>query len=160
MAASANLTALVSNLGNYYQEHRDEIFSDVLLGLEPAFQAQGIAIEDGIADEVPLLNLSMGNILQPGDYSATNFTNDVLNLSNRKLKVQPVKADLKFFPQDFERKWITHNRTKRATMKEWEDIPFYAVLHAEDSGENERGAVLCHMDSTHGKRHNHLYTPS
>ena len=128
MAASANLTALVSNLGNYYQEHRDEIFSDVLLGLEPAFQAQGIAIEDGVADEVPLLNLSMGNILQPGDFSSTNFTNDVLTLSNRKLKVQPVKADLKFFPQDFERKWITHNRTKRATMKDWEDIPFYAYF--------------------------------
>jgi hypothetical protein len=125
MASSANLSAIATNLGSYFQEHRDEIFTDALLGLEPTFASQGIVMEDGVADEVPLLNLSMGNILQPGDYENTNFTNDILNVDNRKLKVKPVKADLKFYPQDFERKWITYNRTKKATMKEWQDIPFH-----------------------------------
>lgn len=125
MASAMNLTAITTNLGNYYQEHRDEIFSDALLGLEPVLSRQGLSLEDGVADEVPLLNLSMGNILQPGVYTATNFTDNVLTMDNRILKVKPVKADMKFFPQDFERKWITYNRTKKATMKDWVDIPFY-----------------------------------
>jgi hypothetical protein len=128
MASSANLSAIVTNLGAYYQEHRDEIFSDALLGLEPVFNSQGVELMDGVADEVPLLNLTMGNILQPGDYESTNFTNDVMNFDNRKLKVKPVKSDLKIFPQDFERKWITYNRTKKATMKDWQDIPFHQFL--------------------------------
>jgi len=126
MASSMNLSALVTNLGNYYQEHRDQIFTDALLGLEPSFAQQGIAMEDGVADEVPLLNLTMSNILAPGGTPATtSFKDDALVLDNRTLKVKPVKADLRFYPQDFERKWITHNRTKKATMKDWVDVPFY-----------------------------------
>ena len=125
MASAISLTALVANLGNYYQEHRDQIFTDALLGLEDTFSQNGISIEDGVADEVPLLGLSLGNILQPGAYTSTNFTNNVINLNNRKLKVKPVKADLLFYPQDFERKWITYNRTKKMTMKEFQDIPFW-----------------------------------
>ena len=125
MSNSVKLTALVANLGNYYQEHRDQIFTDALLGLEDTFSGNGITVEDGVADEVPLLGLTMGNVLQPGAYTTTNFTNDALTIGSRTLKVKPVKADLLFYPQDFERKWLTYNRTKKMTMKEFTDIPFH-----------------------------------
>lgn len=126
MASAIKTSALVANLGAYYQEHRDQINGDILLGLDQLFDNMGVSLEDGVADEVPLLNVTMGNILQPGGSpETTSFTDDVLTMDNRILKVRPVKADLKFVPQNFERQWITYNRRRKATMKEVEDIPFY-----------------------------------
>ena len=132
MASAIKTTALITNLGAYYQEHRDEIMGDILLGLQPLFDSMGVVLWDGVADEIPLLNNVMGNVLQPGGApETTNFTNDILTMDNRVLKVRPVKFDLKFVPQDFERQWITYNRTKKATMKEWVDIPFHAYFIQE-----------------------------
>lgn len=126
MAGAIKTTALIANLGAYYQEHRDKINGDILLGLDPLFDNMGVSLEDGVADEVPLLTDTMGNILQPGGSPlSTNFTDDVITLDNRVLKVRPVKADIKFVPQEYERQWLTFNRRRKATMKEVEDIPFY-----------------------------------
>lgn len=127
MAGSINLTALTTNLGTYCRENKDEIFSDMLLGMEDMLSRQGIELYDDVKDEYPLPNLMVGDLLQPSDYVNFAPKNNALNFDSRTLKVRPFKADLLIFPQEFEKTWLAHARRGKGTFTK-ENMPFYQFL--------------------------------
>lgn len=135
--SSVNLDALQSNLGNFYRENRDILFTQMLLDLDGSLANAGISVMDDVVDEVPLPNLSVENFLRPGDGTANDNkatfspTADAIKFSSRTLKAYPVIGDLLIQPWKFERSWISHNRRGRASFKEWQDIPFYEWIMQE-----------------------------
>lgn len=135
--SSLNLDALKANLGNYYQENRNVLFTDMLLDLDGGLENNGITVMDDVVDEIPLPNLRVGDFLKPGDGTTNqnkeNFTPTAgaIVYDSRKLKAYPVMGDLLIEPWKLERSWLSHNRRGKATYKDWTDIPFYEYLMAE-----------------------------
>lgn len=128
MAQSLNLDALANNLGGYCRENSGELFADMLLDVDQSLANAGITVLDDIKDEYPLPNLMVGNLLRPGNFENFQPTQNALAFSSRTLKVEPVKADLMIYPQQFEKSWLALSRKKKGTMKEAEDIPFYQFI--------------------------------
>lgn len=129
MADAINLTALNTNLGAYCRENNTQLFQDALLGMGDLLNNKGISLLDGIKDKYPLTNLEVGSILQPGsDFETFAPTNNVVEFDNRELRIEPVKADLRIFPQNFEKTWLQHNANGRRTIKEWTDVPFHEFI--------------------------------
>lgn len=132
--SSVNLDALNANLGGYYREHRDILFTEMLLDLDSSLANNGIVVMDDVVDEVPLPNMMVGNFLAPGDGVANDRkesftpTPDAIVFDSRTLKAYPVVGDLLIQPWKYERSWIAHNRKGRASFKDWTDIPFYEFL--------------------------------
>ncbi len=127
MAGSVNLTALTTNLGAYCRENNNELFADMLLGLEPMLQRAGITVYDDVKDEYPLPNLMVGSIVKPGDYTQFQPTTGALSFGSRTLKVRPFKVDLQIFPQEFEKTWLAHARANKGTLN-GENMPFYEYI--------------------------------
>lgn len=127
MAGSIDLTALNSNLGAYCRENKDQIFADMLLGLEDALSKTGITVLDNIKDELVLPNVMVGDLVRPGDYENFNAGSNKIKFNNRKLKVRPFKADLLIYPQQFEASWLTHIRKSKGTYTA-DNFPFYEFL--------------------------------
>lgn len=129
MADSVNLTALTTNLGAYCQENNDLLFQDALLGMGDLLNGQGITLMDGVKDEEPLVNLEVGSVIKPGgDFETFAPTNNVVEFDNRKLKIYPVKADLRIHPQKFEKTYLQHVANGRRTIKDWTDVPFHEYI--------------------------------
>lgn len=134
---SVNLTALTTNLGGYYRENRDVMFTQMLLDLDGALADCGISVMDDVVDEVPLPNLSVNNFLRPGDgTSNTNKatfspTSNAIVFDSRTLKAYPVMGDLLIEPWKFERTWLSHNRRGKASYKDWVDVPYHEWIAME-----------------------------
>lgn len=124
MALSVSLSALNTNLGNYTRENLGVLFSYALLGLDSLFSDNGITLLDGLQDEAPMPNFTVGDLVRPGKYTTFDPTSNAIAFDSRTMKVRPFKVDLQIYPQDFEKTWLAHNRRGRATMKNWEDVPF------------------------------------
>lgn len=121
-------TKLSANLGAYYREHRDTIHTDIVFGLQEQLIEQGIELMDGVADEVPLVNMDVEDVMQNGgDSRDWNPTEDAVKLDNRMMKVRPAKVDLEIDPARFERMWLTYLRTSKGklTMK---NFPLYEFI--------------------------------
>jgi hypothetical protein len=135
--SSVNLAALTTNLGAYYRENRDVMFTQMLLDLDGSLADCGINVMDDVVDEVPLPNLSIENFLRPGDGASNNNkqtfspTADAIVFDSRMLKAYPVMGDLKIEPWKFERTWLSHNRRGKASYKDWQDVPFYEWIARE-----------------------------
>lgn len=128
MAESVNLTALTTNLGAYCRENKNELFRDMLLDLDGSLKRAGITVLDDIKDEYPLPNLTVGDVVRPGNYTTFTAKQDALVFDSRTLKVRSAKADLMIYPQEFEKNWLAHNRAGKGMMKDWEDVPFYQYI--------------------------------
>lgn len=135
--SSVNLQALTDNLGEYHQEVKDILFTDLLLDLDGSLNNTGIVVMDNVVDEVPLPNLRVGNFLKPGDGPTNNNkasfapTPNAIVFDNRMLKTYPVSGDLLIEPWKFERSWLSHNRRGRALYKDWTDIPYHEWIMRE-----------------------------
>lgn len=127
MAGSIDLSALNSNLGAYCRENKDQIFADMLLGLEEALSKSGITVLDNVKDEFILPNIMVGDIIKPGDYTTFSAGTDKIKFDNRKLKVRPFQGDLLIYPQQFEASWLTHIRKSKGTYTA-DNFPFYEFL--------------------------------
>lgn len=128
MAESLNLTALTNNLGAYCRENNNELFTDMLLDLDGGLSRAGITVIDDVKDEYVLPNLTVGDVIRPGDYENFSPRANALAFGSRTLKVRPAKADLMIYPQEFEKTWLAHNRVGRRTFKDWTDVPFYEFI--------------------------------
>jgi len=128
MPGSIDLSALAANLGNYYRESAQQIFSDMLLGFEDTLAKTGVTMLDGIKDEFALPNVMVDDILKPGG-DPTNFAPGAnkVKFSSRTLKVRPFKADLQIYPQVFEASWLTMIRKSKGTYTA-DNFPFYQFV--------------------------------
>lgn len=128
MAESLDLTALTGNLGGYCRENSGQLFGDMLLDLDGSLQRAGITVLDDIKDEYVLPNMLVGDLIRPGDYEAFTPRENAIAIGSRTLKVQPAKADLMIYPQQFEKSWLAYNRRGKGTMKDFEQVPFYQYI--------------------------------
>ena len=143
MSLSINNTALTTNLGAYTRENLGVLFGYALLGLEEMFSNQGVTLWDGLQDEAPMPNVDVADIVKPMKITTFDPTSNAIVFDSRNIKVRPFKVDLHIYPQEFERTWLAHNRKGRATMKNWEDVPFAEYIMQkimERVGENVRQA--------------------
>ena len=121
-------SALVANLGAYYREHRDQIHTDMVFGLADHLTEQGIALMDGVSDEVPLINLDTEDVMQNGgDSHDWNPTADAVVIKNRTMKVRPAKVDLEIDVEDFERQWLTAMKTSQGRLS-LANFPLYKFI--------------------------------
>jgi hypothetical protein len=117
LASSIDISALATALGAYHQEHRDELVSEVLL--DEDFTSDMETMDD-VTDELPLPNLSIEDLIQPGDPTAFTPTANALKFGARILKVRPVKVDLLLIPQVLEKTWLGKMKKASDPM----DLPF------------------------------------
>lgn len=121
-------SALVANLGAYYREHRDQIHTDMVFGLSDHLTEQGIALMDGVSDEVPLINMDTEDVMQNGGNSHDwNPTADAVVIKNRTMKVRPAKVDLEIDVEDFERQWLTAMKTSKGRLT-LTNFPLYKFI--------------------------------
>jgi hypothetical protein len=100
---SLDITALAASLGAYHREHRDELSAEVLL--DDDF-TEDMEVMDDVTDEVPLPDLSLTDIVQPGIDKTFNPTSDAIKFNARKLKVRDCKVDLLLEPWKLEKTWL------------------------------------------------------
>lgn len=121
LLTSIDLTELAANLGAYHREHRDELVSELLL--DDDFTSD-LNVMDDITDELPLPNLSLGDLTKPANPAAFAPTANALAFGARILKVRGVKVDLLLIPQVLEKSWL--GKMKKANDP-W-DMPFEAFI--------------------------------
>jgi hypothetical protein len=93
-AGSLDLSNLDSKLKDYALANTDQILTQTLVD-DTGFENYMFMIPD-VIDEIPLTQLVMGDILQPGGKDAFNPTNNALQFKDRLGKVRPCKVDLQF----------------------------------------------------------------
>jgi hypothetical protein len=114
---SIDITALATALGNYHREHRDELAAEVLLDED---FTEGMEVLDDVTDEIPLPNIGITDIVQPGADKDFNPTEDALKFGARILKVRDCKVDLLLEPWLLEKTWL--GKMKKASDPL--DMPF------------------------------------
>jgi hypothetical protein len=98
-----NIANLTAALGAYYQEHRNILISETLLGFDPS---DSFEVWDNVSDEEPMPNLSITDLIQPGNDATFNPTANALSFGARKLKVRNWKVDLLIQPRTLEKTWL------------------------------------------------------
>lgn len=83
-------------------------------------------------DEIPLTELVVGDILQPGGKDDFNPTNNALKFKARVGKVRPCKVDLTFKPTEILKFWKTYlGLIAKAKPESPYDLPFEAFIMQE-----------------------------
>jgi hypothetical protein len=118
---SLDITALATALGSYHREHRDELASEILL--DEDFTAD-MEVMDDVTDEVPLPDLSLTNIVQPGVDKTFNPTANAIKFAARILKVRDCKVDLLLEPWKLEKTWLGKMKKANDPL----DMPFEAFI--------------------------------
>jgi hypothetical protein len=93
-ASSLDISALPAKLEDYAMKDRDQILTKTLvdgMGFTEYFE-----LLTGVTDEVPLTELVVGNILQPGNKDTFDPQNNKVQFKARVGKVRPMKVDLQF----------------------------------------------------------------
>jgi hypothetical protein len=98
-----NIATLAANLGAYYREFRDILISETLLGFDPS---ESFEVWDDVSDEVPMPNLTITDLIQPGNDATFNPTANALSFGSRTLKVRNWKVDLLIQPRTLEKTWL------------------------------------------------------
>jgi hypothetical protein len=120
---SIDITALAAALGAYHREHRDDLASELLL--DENFTAD-MEVMDDVTDEVPLPELSLTDILQPGINPDFQPKSNAIKFGARILKVRDCKVDLLLEPKVLEKTWL--GKLKKASDPT--DLPFEKFLMA------------------------------
>lgn len=92
MADSVSLAGLSAKLKDYALEHSDTILTRIVNTNTPDI----FTPMANIKDEVPLVSLMVGDILQPGGKDTFTPTADAITFKDRTLKVRAAKVDLQF----------------------------------------------------------------
>jgi hypothetical protein len=103
MAQGLSITELAAKLGAYYRENRDILISETLLDFDAS---DSFEVWDDVSDEVPLPNLSITDLIKPGDDTTFTPNNNSLNFGARILKVRNWKVDLLIQPRLLEKTWL------------------------------------------------------
>lgn len=119
--SSIDITELATNLGAYHREHRDLIFSDLLLDED---FTQDLNVMDDVTDELPLPNLNLIDLTKPANPAVFSPTANAVVFGSRTLKVRGIKVDLLLIPQVLEKTWL--GKMKKASDP-W-DMPFEAYI--------------------------------
>lgn len=99
--SAIDLSWLNSALGAYCRENAAEILHSIYLNMDFAKRYKHIP---NVRDEVPLMRINTGSILQQRNSSAFTPTANAINLSARLLKVRGAKVDLEL---DVQPLWTT-----------------------------------------------------
>jgi hypothetical protein len=103
MATAISTTGIVAALGAFFRANKDIIISDLYIGMDIADR---FTIQEGVADELPLPKITMGNIVQPGNDSTFNPTANGINVGARILKTRNWKVDLTINPRALVKTWL------------------------------------------------------
>lgn len=105
-----DITEIAEALGDYYRENRDILVSEMLLdpNADEMFE-----VYDDVTDELPLPNLSIGNIIKPGLDPTFQATPDAIKFGSRILKVRDVKYDLLLTPKVLHKLYLSYKRKQR-----------------------------------------------
>lgn len=91
---SLDLSALPAKLKDYAVENKDVLLSKVMVDTMPEYMTP----LSGVRDEIPLSELVVESIIQPGGKDAFNPQANKVKFKARVGKVRPVKVDLQFTP--------------------------------------------------------------
>jgi hypothetical protein len=116
MADSLNTTALVTVLGDYCRENKEDLFLGIMNGDDILANRSLVPME--AKDEVPLPRVDVGKFLRPRTDENFSPVTDAMAVDARILKVQKVKGDLKFIPDEFRATWLQHLATNRIKPSE------------------------------------------
>lgn len=115
-AGALDLTELSSELTDHVLENKADIFSRIVNGSLPSWMTP---IAD-VTDKVPLVEMLVGDILQPGGKSTFNPTDGAVQFKNRFLQVRAGKADLQFTQdqlQQLRKSWLGFMAKEKASGK-------------------------------------------
>jgi|GEM_PF-2297403 len=113
-----SITELTTKLGDYFRSDKDTIFSKLLLGMNIDDRFD---VWDDCADEVPMPNLLMEDIVQPGLDPTFSPTADAIKFGARVLKVRDWKVDLQIIPKVLHKSWLAKYKKKGSDVF---DMPF------------------------------------
>jgi hypothetical protein len=101
-----NTELLVANLGAYFRDvtKTRELMRNALIGMTSMFSY--VELQDGIKDEVPLVNLTSTTLVQPGNSKTFNPKADAMSFVPRMLKVRGWKVDLQIDPSELWRTYL------------------------------------------------------
>jgi hypothetical protein len=108
-ADSLDITELTDALGEYFRKDKDQIFSNLLLGMNIDDRFD---VLDDVKDELILPQLNMEDIVKPADPDNFTPTNDAIKIGARIGKVRGWKIDLLIVPQRLEKSWLGKFRKK------------------------------------------------
>lgn len=91
---SLDLSALPAKLKDYAVENKDVLLSKVMVDTMPEYMTP----LSGVRDEIPLSELVVESIIQPGSKDAFNPQANKVKFKARVGKVRPIKVDLQFTP--------------------------------------------------------------
>lgn len=145
-AGAVDMTALAAELRDYALENKTGIFSKIVNSAMFSFMTP---IGD-VLDKVPLIELLVGDILQPGGKSTFNPTTGAVKFKNRYGQVRPGKADLQFTQeniQQMKKSWlgVLAKSLDTPTPLDVYSFPFEAYVFqkiAERFGKNLRTALI------------------
>lgn len=119
--SAIDISKLTAKLGDYCQEHRDELISEVLI--DQSFESK-FEIMDDVTDEVPLPSLGITDLIKPANPLTFEPTANALKFDARVLKVRGIKFDLQLVPQVLEKTWLGKLKSSKDPM----DLPFEAFI--------------------------------
>ncbi len=120
--SSINTAELAAKLGDYYRQYRPILNREMLLGFDPN---RTFTVLDDIKDELPLPELEVGSIVQPGNALEFNPTANAINFKARILKVRDWKVDLNLVPKVMEKVWLGQWAPKGSQPQR---LPFHEAI--------------------------------
>jgi hypothetical protein len=123
MADAIDLTALASSLGDYSRKDTKTILKKVLL--TPQY-AKNYNIMANVTDEEPLVEMLLGDIVQPGGKEAFAPISNVIDFKTRMLKVRECKVDLQIYPQKLWKSYL--GKIAASTPSDPYEVPFEQFL--------------------------------
>lgn len=100
---AVTVSALNTALGAFNRANKDLLFSNMLLDWNVS---DLFTVMEGIKDEAPMPNLTVSDLLQPGNNLTFNPLNNTLSFDANVLKVRNWKVDLLIDPNALEKTWL------------------------------------------------------
>jgi hypothetical protein len=123
MADAISLTQLATDLGDYARKDAKSILRKVLL--LPSF-SKHYNVMANVTDEEPLVEMTLGDIVQPGGTETFAPISNIIDFKTRMLKVRECKVDLQIFPQKLWKSYL--GKIAASTPESPYDLPFEKFL--------------------------------
>lgn len=103
MAQAIDLSALVSQLGAYCREFKNDIFQDMYLGIDNI--EDRMMVDKTLTKERPLMSIQTADIVKPANSATFSPTNNAVKVTPRLLTPRGWKVDLQI---DYQELWKTY----------------------------------------------------
>jgi hypothetical protein len=130
---SVNIADLTTKLGAFSRANKQILVTQMLIseGIKDSF-----TVMDGVKDELPLPNLEVDDVIQPGNSETWNPIANSIKFGARIAKVRDWKIDLTIVPTKLEKTWLGqyYDKGSRAFQMPFEQFVFeHIVQKAQES---------------------------